>query len=87
MSDYSLEIGEYLWRLTCDCCGKQNNRVWGFISKNGDAHAIYYALLNIEEECPRVGLTLSVGLGGTAPSRRSVLGYISMSGLETTERT
>jgi hypothetical protein len=73
MSDYSLETGEYLWRLTCDCCGKQKNRTWGFISKNGDAHAIYCALLNVEEERPRVGLTLSVGpwWDGSEPSQRS----------------
>lgn len=73
MSAYSLETGEYLWHLTCDCCGEKKNRVWGFVSKNGDAHALYYALLNIDEDKPRVGLTLSVGpwWDGTHPSQRS----------------
>ena len=61
MSDYSLEIGEYVYRLTCACCGLEKNRVWGFVSKDSDAHAVYYALLNVKEEVPRVGLTLSVG--------------------------
>jgi hypothetical protein len=72
MSDYSLETGEYVYRLTCECCGNEKNRVWGFISKNGDAHAVYYALLNVTEENPRVGLTLSVGpwWDGTNPSQR-----------------
>ena len=73
MSDYSLETGEYIYRLTCKCCGKEKNRVWGFVSKNGDAHAVYYALLNVTEEEPRVGLTLSVGpwWEGTDQLRRS----------------
>jgi hypothetical protein len=72
MGNYSLEISEYLYSLKCDCCGGKKNRVWGFVSDNGDARAVYYALLNIEEESPRVGLTLSVGPWGegTEPSRR-----------------
>jgi len=73
MSVYSLETGEYLYRLTCECCGEDKNRVWGFVSKHGDAHAIYYALLNVTEKEPRVGLTLSVGpwWDGTEPAQRS----------------
>jgi hypothetical protein len=61
MGNYSLEISEYLYSLNCNCCGGRKNRAWGFVSDGGDAHAVYYALLNIEEEVPRVGLTLSVG--------------------------
>lgn len=73
MSAYTLETGEDIWRLKCDCCSKQKQRVWGFVCNDGDAHAVYYALLNIEEERPRVGLTLSVGpwWEGTEPSQRS----------------
>ena len=61
MSDYSLETGETVWRIACRCCGRQKNRVMGFICRDGRGHAKYYALLNIEEKRPRVGLTLSVG--------------------------
>ena len=73
MRDYSLETGEYLYRLVCECCGNEKNRVWGFVCKNGDAHAVYYALLNVTEENPRVGLTLSVGpwWANTDSSQRS----------------
>jgi hypothetical protein len=73
MNPYTLETGEYVYRLTCECCGKSKKRVWGFVSKNGDAHALYYALLNIEEEVPRVGLTLSIGpwWQDTDPSQRA----------------
>ena len=73
MNAYSLEPGEYIYRLTCECCGAGKNRVWGFVYRGDEAHAVYYALLNIEEENPRVGLTLSVGAwwDGSEPSERS----------------
>jgi hypothetical protein len=52
MSSYRLEPSEYLYRLTCECCGTEKNRVWGFILKDGDANAVYYALLNVSEGPP-----------------------------------
>jgi hypothetical protein len=72
MGNYTLETGKYIYRLSCECCLTEKNRVWGFVSKDGDAHALYYALLNLEEKCPRVGLTLGVGpwWEGTDPSQR-----------------
>jgi hypothetical protein len=72
MSAYTLELGEYLWRLKCECCGETKKRIFGFVSRDGDAHAVYYALLNVTEEKPRVGLTVSVGpwWGDTNPSER-----------------
>jgi hypothetical protein len=75
MSVYTLEIGEYVYRLTCECCGTEKNRVWGFVNKDGHAHAVYYALLNVTEENPRMGLTLSVGpwWDGTDASQRAWL--------------
>jgi hypothetical protein len=73
MSDFVLETGEHIIRVTCGCCGNEKKRVWGFVSKAGDAHAVYYALLNVTEDSPRVGLTLSIGpwWGDTDPSQRS----------------
>jgi hypothetical protein len=73
MSDYQLEPGANFWRLPCKCCGKEKNRVMGLVYKDGGAHAKYYALLNVGEERPRVGLTLSVGPwgDGSDPSERS----------------
>jgi hypothetical protein len=72
MGNYTLEPGEFIYRLRCECCLTEKNRVWGFVSEDGDAHAVYYALLNLEEKSPRVGLTLSVGQWweGTEPSQR-----------------
>jgi hypothetical protein len=61
MSTYTLERGEHLYRVICECCSTQKKRVWGFVSKARDAHAVYYAPLNVADEQPRVGLTLSIG--------------------------
>lgn len=73
MSTFTLELGEYVYGLKCECCGREKKRVWGFVCEDGDARAIYYALLNIEDDRPRVGLTLSVGpwWEGTEPTQRS----------------
>jgi hypothetical protein len=72
MNPYQLETGEYIYRLRCDCCDQAKKRVLGFVSKDGEAHSVYYALLNITEDKPRVGLTLSVGpwWGDTNPADR-----------------
>jgi hypothetical protein len=58
---YGLELGPKVREVVCECCGQIKNRVWGFVSRDGVAHAVYYALLNIDEPEPRLGLTLSVG--------------------------
>ena len=73
MTDFSLETGEDVVRVTCECCGNEKKRVWGFVSLSGDAYAVYYALLNVTEDRPRVGLTLSIGpwWEDTEPSQRS----------------
>lgn len=72
MGDYNLVIGKVLYRVTCECCGIQKNRVWGLVCKGRDVHAVYYALLNTTEDTPRVGLTLAVGpsWGGPESSKR-----------------
>ncbi len=73
MGDYNLVIGKVLYRVTCECCGTQKNRVWGLVCKGGDVHAVCYALLNTTEDIPRVGLTLAVGpsWGGPESSKRT----------------
>ena len=70
---YSLETGKYVNELTCTCCGEKKTRVWGFVNKQDSAHAVYYALLNVAEEQPRIGLTLSVGpwWADTNPGQRA----------------
>ncbi len=73
MTDFSLETGEDVVRVACECCGNEKKRVWGFVSLSGGVRAVYYALLNVTEDRPRVGLTLSIGpwWEDTEPSQRS----------------
>ena len=96
--NYSLEAGETVWHITCKCCVRKKNRVIGFVRKDSRGHAKYYALLNVEEERPRVGLTISVGPWSDlsarsertlpwTPSCRDVRGHISTSGLYMAEHT
>jgi len=61
MPQYSLELGDVVKNLICECCGFPVKRVWGFVSKDGSAHAVYYALLAEHPPERWVGLTLSVG--------------------------
>ena len=62
MPAYELELGEHVINLTCECCNKPVKRVWGFVSRGGWAHAVYYALLaGHKDDERRVGLTVSVG--------------------------
>jgi hypothetical protein len=61
MGNYSLETGETVWHITCRCCGRKKSRVIGFVCNDLRGHGKYYALLNVEEKSPRVGLTISVG--------------------------
>jgi hypothetical protein len=58
---YRLELGPNVREVVCECCGQIKNRVWGTVSRDNVARAVYFALLNIDEPEPRVGLTLSVG--------------------------
>lgn len=43
MNKFNIEIGENCASSTCNCCGKESNTGHGFVYKNGDAYAVYYA--------------------------------------------
>lgn len=42
-SKFDLEIGENSKISVCKCCGRESNVGHGFVYKNGDAYAVYYA--------------------------------------------
>lgn len=87
MNPYTLETGEFIYLLRCDCCNQEKKRVFGFVSKDGDAHSVYYALLNVTEEKPRVGLTVSVGHGGEIRIHPTGSGFTLKFGLKMMEST
>jgi hypothetical protein len=42
---FSLELGDEVSNKTCDCCGEPYKSVVGFIKRNDDAYAVYFATL------------------------------------------
>ncbi len=43
MSVYTIEVGDGIHSLPCECCGNSNRSIWGYVCKNGNAHATYTA--------------------------------------------
>jgi hypothetical protein len=39
---YTLELDGTKDFGPCECCGHDSRKVWGFVYRDGDAHAIYY---------------------------------------------
>ncbi len=58
---FSLELGNEVSNITCHCCGKPFKSVCGFIKRNGDAYAVYFATLQTGHDDTTVGLTISIG--------------------------
>ena len=58
---FSLELGEEISNKTCSCCGEPYKSVVGFIKRNDDAYAVYFATLQTGHKDITVGLTLSIG--------------------------
>ena len=56
-----LEAGEADRPTRCDCCGRVSRTVHGFIYKDGDAYAVYYA--GWSEGHPDRGVTMAIAVG------------------------
>lgn len=59
--EFELELSDRMVNLICDCCGEPVQRVWGYVSKNNEAYAVYFGLLVKHDDDRWVGLTVSVG--------------------------
>ncbi len=58
---YAIELNDQIKTFDCPDCGEKSMTVWGFVSKNNVAHAIYYAGLMTGHEHASVRLTISIG--------------------------
>ena len=58
---FSLELGEEVSNITCDCCGERLKSVCGFIKKDNDAYSVYFATLHRGHSEIVVSLTISIG--------------------------
>ena len=58
---FSLELGEEISNITCSCCGEQFKSICGFIKKDDDAYAVYFATLHTGHSDIGASLTISIG--------------------------
>jgi hypothetical protein len=58
---FSLELGDEVSNIKCECCGQQFKSVCGFIKKDDDAYSVYFATLHTGHSDIMVGLTISIG--------------------------
>ena len=69
---YEIELSEPS-QSRCDCCGGRTVRLTRFVSRDGDAFAIYYAAYSNNHETNEVAMLVSIGEWGegSAPSQRA----------------
>ena len=61
MAKLTVELSEHFNRFKCDHCGEDSVTVWGFVAKDGRAHAVYYA--NMVEAHPELEVRMTVSIG------------------------
>jgi len=61
MAKYDIEIGENCKPSTCHCCNNKSCIGHGFIYKNDDAYAVYYAGWSNVHLDKKVSLALAIG--------------------------
>lgn len=64
LRDYGIELGEDADLAPCPDCGKASKSVWGYVSKNNQAHSVYYASWNENHPDRGVQFFLSIGKWG-----------------------
>lgn len=60
-ADLSLELGPQEVGAVCSCCGTRSTTVHGFVYRDGDAFAIYYAGWSTQH--PERGVNLAIATG------------------------
>lgn len=58
---YEIEIGENSEASTCHCCSQNSYNGHGFVYKNSDAHAVYYAAWSKEHAEKMVTFAFAIG--------------------------
>jgi hypothetical protein len=78
MSILRLETGEPIKITKCECCGADFRWIHGFVYRNDDAHAIYYA--GWSDGHPDRGVTMAIAVGewsdDSSPADRVSIGIV-----------
>ena len=61
MNHYKIEVGEDNQPSVCHCCDNESNTGHGFIYKNDDAYAVYYAGWSASHPDKVVSLAIAIG--------------------------
>jgi hypothetical protein len=61
MAKYGIEFDKKMTLFECPHCGEKSITVWGFVSKDNAAHAVYYANLMTGHREISARLTISIG--------------------------
>ena len=79
MSTLQLEVGEFGDAAPCACCNARSRTAHGFVYRDGDAYAVYYA--GWSDGHPGRGVSLAIAVGewteGTSPADRVSIGMIA----------
>lgn len=76
-STYTQEDGPRQEPFSCPCCGARTEALHGFVYRDGDAHAVYYAGWSPSHSPAFISMVVAVGewIEGTTTSDREGLAY------------
>lgn len=61
MPSYGIEFNDKIESFKCSHCGEESKTVWGWVSKDGAAHAVYFANLMPGHQDASARLSISIG--------------------------
>jgi hypothetical protein len=61
MAQYGIELNPTIKSFKCPHCGEESITIWGSVSKDKSAHAVYYANLMTGHQETSARMTISVG--------------------------
>jgi hypothetical protein len=61
MATYGIEFNDKIKSFKCPHCGEESKTVWGWVSKDNAAHAVYFANLMTGHQEMSARLTISIG--------------------------
>ncbi|KAB7609821.1 hypothetical protein F9L33_15480 [Amylibacter sp. SFDW26] len=64
MTFYEIEMGEADHSSFCECCDQEASTTHGFVYKDDDAYAVYYATWSQKHETKYVNFAIAVGEWG-----------------------
>lgn len=81
---FDLEIGENSKPSVCHCCGRESNVGHGFVYKDGDAYAVYYAGWASGHLDKKVSFAIAIGEwdDNSTPTDRTCFGLEAYEGEE-----